>query len=226
MSDNDDMTDLGNLVALVVHDLRNPVATVSANLSFVREVGVGDDPDVGEALEDVDTALTDLMRGLEQLGWIGRWLASQPAVDVGRGDLASSIQMAVKRSKVDATVETPDEKIWVTGGGNALARALELLLLNCHLHASPGSVVVRCATAGREAVVEVEDDGKAVADDLREHVFTVAGQNELKGRADGRYSRVAGLLALRAIAEAMGATLELDGEDGRAIFRLRLQRQE
>src|SRR5690242_3411124 len=53
---------LGDVFALVVHDLRNPTATISANLAFVREV-LGSTPDemssvdVQEALDDAAIAL-------------------------------------------------------------------------------------------------------------------------------------------------------------------------
>jgi signal transduction histidine kinase len=44
---------IGEMIALVVHDLRNPVATISANLSFIRDVAGVEDPD---AIEEIGRA--------------------------------------------------------------------------------------------------------------------------------------------------------------------------
>jgi hypothetical protein len=62
------------LFGLIVHDLRNPAATLSANLGFVRD-GMGDptlpQSELQEAIADSEQALGDLMRGLDQLGLDG-----------------------------------------------------------------------------------------------------------------------------------------------------------
>lgn len=212
--------EIGDLLALVVHDLRNPVATISANVSFVREVGGMEDTDVSEALDDVEIALADLTRGLEQLGWVGRWISGKPAIEGSTGDARISVEQAVRKVGGDVRVELPEVAVPVGGAGAPLARLVELLVRNAQQHAR-SAVVVRLT---EDATIEVQDEGRAVGDDLREQVFTLAGQQEIKSRADGRYSRVVGLLAASAIAEGMGARLEADGEDGAAVFRIRLSR--
>jgi signal transduction histidine kinase len=221
VSDDDLERDVGDLFALVVHDLRNPVATISANVSFVREVDSGDDPDVKEALEDVEVALNDLMRGIEQIGWIGRWMAGEAAIEAATGEVRASVQQALGRLGREVTVDLPDAPLQVKGGGTPLARIIEILLVNAAVHA-PGPVTVRGRRVGAEVWVETEDSGRALAGDLREAAMTLPGQQQLKGRADGRYSRVAGLFAIRALAEGIGARFEAAGTDGAAIFRVRL----
>lgn len=223
MSDEEQLrASLGELLALVVHDLRNPVATISANVSFVKEVGPGDDEDAIEALDDIETALGDLMRGLEQLGWVGRWIAGQPAVEGTPGDARSSVESAARKVGADVTLDLPSESVQVNAAGGALSRLTELLLRNALAHAHPSTVRATVRAEGGEAIVEIRDAGRAVGADLRPKVFTLDGQQVLKGRSDGRYSRVVGLLAARAIADGMGATLEATGEDGVATFRVRL----
>jgi C4-dicarboxylate-specific signal transduction histidine kinase len=77
--------------------------------------------------------------------------------------------------------------------------------------------------AGEEIVVTVRDGGAAIADELREACFTLEGQQELKGRPDGRYGRVLGLFASRIYAESFGARMEAGGKDGAAELRVRLK---
>lgn len=218
---------MGRLLALVVHDLRNPVATLSANVSFVREVGTPADPDVVEALDDVELALAELMRGLDQLAWVGRWLASQPAMEGGEGDLRPPVRSGVQKATAPSTdplveLVLPTEPLNVRIGGGPLSRLVELLVRNALAHAKRAKVRVEARDGGDHAIVEVIDDGVAVGLDLRDAAFTMEGQHVLKGRIDGRYSRAVGLLAGRALADALGAALEADGSDGAAVFRVRL----
>jgi len=213
---------MGDLLALVVHDLRNPVATISANVSFVKEVGAGDDEDVIEALDDVETALGDLMRGLEQVGWVGRWIAGQASMEGAAGDLRSAVEAGVRRTHTSLSVTLPSEPIEVGRAGGALARVVELLVRNALANAAPETVHVIVRDGGAEGVVEVRDAGRAIGEELREAAFTLEGQQILKGRADGRYSRVVGLLAVRTLVDSLGASVEADGQDGDAVFRVRV----
>lgn len=222
MSDEDAPDGLPDLLALWVHDLRNPVASMSANLSFVRETIEVDDPDAREALEDVDAALSELMRGLDQLAWISRWLEGAGALEAVPGDARAAVQAALRRIDRPITCELPPEPLSVRAGGNALMRLVELLVRNALSFADPASIVVVASAAPPGVIVEVRDGGRALGEDLRERAFTFAGQQDIKGRADGRYSRVTGLVAARALAEALGAELTAGGVDGAAFFRVRL----
>jgi signal transduction histidine kinase len=217
---------ISELLALVVHDLRNPVATISANLSFVREVGgtAGDDPDVAEALADVDLATADLMRGLDHLSWIGRWMGGERALEGPPGDVRAAIESALKKLPGTITKELGDVALDVPVAGVPLARLIELLVRNSLAHADASTVRVRARSGEGAVIVEIEDAGRAIAPELRASAFTIDGQQAIKSRLDGRYSRSVGLLAARALADAIGARLEADGADGAAIFRLTFSR--
>ncbi|MEM9194386.1 MAG: ATP-binding protein [Myxococcota bacterium] len=214
---------LGELLGMVVHDLRNPTATVGANVSYVKDV-VGDrDDDLREALEDVEIALSDLMRGLEQLSWIGRWLGDKPATQSSDGDVAVTLRsLKAPSAEIDLVVEAPEESLRAKGGGVGLGKLLMVLLANSVQHARGGKVTVNGRRAGDQIVIDIVDGGAAVAESLREDAFTLEGQDKLKGRADGRYSRVAGLFSARLVADAIGATVEAGGSDGAALFRVSL----
>ncbi len=222
MSDRPTHEEIAELLALMIHDLRNPAATVSANLSFIRESVREADVDALEALEDVETAMGDLARGLEQLSWIGRWLGGERALEAGPGDARASVQAAVHRIGRAVAVAVPDEPVEVAAGGNALSRLVELLVRNALAFADARTVLVVLAKDGEHVVVEVRDGGRAISDELSTQAFTLAGQSVIKGRADGRYSRAAGLLAARVLAEGLGAELDAGGADGAAFFRARL----
>jgi signal transduction histidine kinase len=108
-------------------------------------------------------------------------------------------------------------------GGGAVGPIVRALVDNSRAHARSGPIYLRVSRDGDEVIVEVEDNGRAIARELREAAFTLPGQQLLKGRGDGRYGRFAALLACGIAVQSIGGRIEPDGEDGRAIFRLRLR---
>ena len=217
---------LGPAVGMIVHDLRNPAATLRANLSFVREVA--DDPSVAhselvEALEDAQQALSDVMRGLDQLSWIGRWMQGQSPATTNHEDIRESVRRGAQRVHSDRVeLKLPEEAI-PGRGGEALSRLVELLIVNSLAHGGPRPVRVSVSPEqDGSARIEVSDEGRALAQEFQESAWTLDGQHALKSRGDGRYSRVLGLFTARLLADAMQATLTAEGEDGRALFRVRV----
>ncbi len=219
--------DMGALLGLIAHDLRNPAATIGANLSFSREVGASaeDAAEIGEALADAQTALADLVRGLDHLFWIGRWIAGEPAVPTVDGDVRIAVASAAGKVDglvVDVAVDAGETGPLLAHGGGSSARLWELLLRNAYRHAATPRATVALARDGDAIVVEVCDDGPRVPAELREAVFSVEGQQAIKTRSDGRYSRAAGLLAAKALADGFDASIEACHDSGPAFVRVRL----
>jgi signal transduction histidine kinase len=225
---------LGTLLSLVIHDLRNPAATLSANVSFISDVfdtmhkGVlseEDTIDVREALLDSSIALNELMNGLEGFSWVARWASGKDIVEVEEGDLVAELHAIVQSEKqVKIELEVPIGPL-IIRGGNVVPKLLEILIANSKQHApySPIKLIAKIKDEDR-VEIEIRDQGPAIAEDLRDKVFTLDGQVLLKGRRNGRYSRVAGLFAAATLADAIGASLEASGEDGDAAFLLNLKR--
>ncbi len=217
---------LESLFGLIVHDLRNPAATMGANQSFVRDVA--DDPsvppqEVADALSDAQQALTDLMRGLDQLAWIGRWCNGNVAAPTAVVDLRTALENAKKRVKygsVEFVLPTEDVRV---RGGEALERLIELLVANGHQHAPGKLVTVRTGRDNGQVFVEVEDEGRPLAVEFHDSAFTLEGQIGLKGRADGRYSRVAGLFSAGVLAQALESRVVPLEQRGKNVFRVPLK---
>jgi K+-sensing histidine kinase KdpD len=222
MSDRE--RELGKLLSLIVHDLRNPTATIGANVAFVGEVLPQGDEDLVESISDVNQALQDLVRGMEQIVWLGRWLDRQPAANpIEDGDVREALKDLPRPGEgMKLRVDVPNERLFARGGAS-IAKVVDVMIANSVQHAQRGEIVVSATREGDEIIVTVQDGGRAVAKELRETCFTLEGQSALKGRSDGRYGRALGLFASRLYAESLGGRIEADGEDGAAIFRLRLR---
>jgi K+-sensing histidine kinase KdpD len=218
-----DASELGQALGLLVHDLRNPAATITANVDFLQEVGL-DDTDCEDALQDVKLAVGELRRGLDMMAWISRWLTGQVALEAANGDAGVFLERLERaETPVPVRMEIDASGQLYAQGAQVAVEVVDLLLHNTRSNASDARAVVRVYQDGTRVAIEVEDGGQALAPELRDTAFTLEGQRALKGRLDGRYSRFVGLFAAAVVLDGVGGTIEADGEDGAAIFRILLR---
>lgn len=216
MNEESDEKGTGALLELIIHDLKSPVTGLRANLGFVGTMA-GPSDEVLEAIADSEAALEQLLRGLENLRWIGRALGDRPAIAPSLGDLRDAVRRGVAASGVEGVaVELPPEPVERRLAGAPLETLVRLLVQSAARHG--GGVRVRLVD-GEE--IEVIDDGAAIPAELRSRAFTADGQAEIKSHPQGRYELAAGLFAMGLLAEAVGAVLEAGGHDGAAIYRVR-----
>jgi len=214
--------DLGPALGLIVHDLRNPAATISANVDFLQEVGLVDDDSI-EALQDLKLAVGELRRGLDLLAWISRWLTGQVPLEAANGDAGVFLRRLEKEdTPVPVEVEIEPGQLYAQGAQVAV-EVTDLLLHNTAANVADPRAKIRVYEERNRVVIEVKDAGKAIAPELRGVAFTLQGQKSLKGRTDGRYSRFIGLFAAAVVLDGVGGTIEADEEGGEAVFRIRLR---
>lgn len=215
--------EMGHVLGLLVHDLRNPAATITANVDFLQEVGLADTDSV-EALQDVKLAVGELRRGLDMLAWISRWLTGQVPLEAANGDVGVFLERLERTdTPVPVTVEITEGDQLYAQGAQVAVEVVDLLLHNTRANVADPRATIRVYQRGSHVVIEVEDSGEAIAPELRKMAFTLEGQKALKGRLDGRYSRFVGLFAAAVVLDGVGGTIEADGEQGAAIFRVFLR---
>jgi K+-sensing histidine kinase KdpD len=215
--------EMGGVLGLLVHDLRNPAATITANADFIQEVGLVDNDSI-EALQDVKLAVGELSRGLDMLAWISRWFTGDVPLEAANGDAGVFLERLERAdTPVPVTVEIPQGDQLYAQGAQVAVEVVDLLLHNTLANVPDPSATVRLYQQGGHVVIEVQDAGEAIAPELREMAFTLEGQQALKGRLDGRYSRFVGLFAAAVVLDGVGGSIEADGERGAAIFRVFLR---
>ncbi len=211
--------DLGRLLALIVHDLRSPLAAAITNAYVVEEEpGIGDD--AREALADLKLALAEAQRGLDQAMWIANALEGRAPADLARGELGPVIAAAIAASGVPASSRVAPGL--VVRGTALVGRVVQGLLVNARDHGRHGPVRVVAERREAEVVIEVHDEGPALAHDLRARAGTLEPPRALTARAGGRYGRYASLFACGVAVQAIGGRLTEGGRDGAAFFRLTL----
>ena len=215
--------EMGSVLGLLVHDLRNPAATITANVDFVQEVGLVDNDSI-EALQDVKLAVGELRRGLDMLAWISRWFTGDVPLEAANGDAGVFLERLERAdTPVPVSVEMAKGDQLYAQGAQVAVEVVDLLLHNTLANVPDPRATVRLYQQGGRVVIEVQDAGEAIAPELRDMAFTLEGQQALKGRLDGRYSRFVGLFAAAVVLDGVGGTIEADGEQGAAVFRVFLR---
>lgn len=205
--------DVGAMLRMVVHDVRNPIATLLANLEVLSSIDPND-PEVPEIVDDLRTATRELDDGMRGLGWLGRWLSGAAAVERASGDVVASI-----RAMVSVPVDAPHGPLHAKGGGSA--GQITAVLVACAMRYGRAAFV-RIEDRPEGVVVSVSDPGKPIAPDDREALFDLRGQLRLKEETRARYARFLGLPAIAAALSDLGGRVWVDEDEGRCRFTFML----
>ncbi|MFA1542795.1 sensor histidine kinase [Actinomadura monticuli] len=207
-------------VADVSHELRSPLTGLRAQLEVALEHPEDEDwPAVARAaLGDADR-LQGIVSDLLILAKLGAGVE----VERERVDLGELVRAEARRRVRRVPVEV-EAAVGVTARvtPHHLVRVLTNLLDNAERHAR-SRVWVTVEAEGREAVLEVRDDGSGIAPEDRERIFWRFHRLP-EGRARDAAGTGLGLTISRDIARAHGGTLVAADSDQGARFVLRIPR--
>ncbi len=219
------------LLALLAHDLRNPLSALHSNVGYLTAMLSGVDQDIVEALADARVSCDSLVTIIDNLELLGRVLGDVPAPGKTKLALAPVVEAVVQHHRslaqshgTSIELAAVDSGIQVESNREMLGRALGNLICNAIQYSPTGcAVIVKATTTAGACVVSVSDRGPAFDQSLGDLAFTAAGQAELKSASGGRYGRGLGLFAAQVAATAAGATVRARGirSEG-AVFELQL----
>jgi PAS domain S-box-containing protein len=204
-------------LAMLAHELRNPLAPISNGLHVLRLPA--SEPQLRErALDTMERQIRNLTRIVDDLLEVSRLTRGRVDLQVERLDLGRLAREAVEdrravfdRAGLAVEVRVPEVPAWVAGDVTRLTQVLDNLLDNAVKFTPPGGrVVVR---VGREepvgrAVLAVRDTGAGIDPELLPRLFDVFSQ------ADRSLDRARGGLGL-GLALVKGL-VELHGGEVRA----------
>ena len=166
-----------SLQSLLVHDLKNPLGTVVANLGFLDQLGaVRDNADAEEAIRDSLDAASRLQRMFLNLLDITRLETSSFPLQRKPTDVASLVREAADGNAASArtrgarvSIDVPGTPLIASLDAVAMRRILDNLLDNAFRHAK--NVVVSVRAEGANVVFQVEDDGPGIPEAVRAAIF-------------------------------------------------------
>lgn len=215
---------LGEVAAVMAHELNNPLAAIRMYDQMLRTELPSDSP----LLESVDViernAVTCSRVVRELLDYATGASPEIAAVDLHAllEDVTGFVRPLRNRAQVELEFDLAPDTIEVTGDEVQLRQIFVNLIVNAIQALPPGGRVrVRTRASADTALVEVEDDGPGIPSDLREVVFRPFYTTKARGEGTGL-----GLSTSRRIAEMHGGGLELaESSPGRTVFRVRLRRR-
>lgn len=218
---------LADLLALLAHDLRNPLAALLTNVNFVRSSVKDGGPDVDEALSDSALSCSILGFFIGNLDVLSRSLSDSPpprrptAARQAASEAALRLGPQAALLGVDVQIVPGPHAPRLLVDPNFFGRALDNLIANA-LQYSPqkGKVKIECSSRKDRGVVTVIDDGPSVPVDLRELTFLAEGQNTAKQRYEARYGRGLGLYCAAEAARISGAEVTMGERSGHSALEI------
>ncbi len=201
------LTALGEMSAVVAHELRNPLASLKGHAQLLCDQ-VTEPRALKKARRVLDEAvrLQELSTGLLEFVRSGR-------VDLVAVDVSALARQAADASGVQVDLDVDDAPgVWTLD--RARIRQVVINLLENARDAAPGEPVrMRVAEHGGALLITVQDRGPGIPADQRERVFAPFATTKTKGTG-------LGLAVARRIIELHGGTIACeDHPKGGAVFR-------
>jgi signal transduction histidine kinase/ActR/RegA family two-component response regulator len=215
-------------LAMLGHELRNPLAAISSAVQVLKRDGVREDL-ARNARGIVERQVEHLARLMDDLLDVSRVMAGKIVLDRRPMDLAEAARQAVGTLRAAGRLErhavsVRADAVWIDADRNRIEQIVTNLVMNAVKY-SPASSPIELAVAREagQAVLRVRDQGIGMEPELLPRVFElfVQGQRALD-RAQGGLG--IGLTLVRRLAELHdgGVTAQSDGPGRGSVFTVRL----
>lgn len=205
-----------DLLAIVGHELRNPLHALTLQLALARGSASGD------TLARIEKAQRMLAR------YVGRAtvlfeLMRAPEANVGTTPvptdlcallrtIADGLAAEAQFRGVELALQTPPEGLQALVDPQLVEQIVDNLLLNAFKHAAARRVVLGLRIeGGTQARIEVSDDGRGVTPGDRERIFDKRAVGQNPGDAAGSGL---GLWIVTRLAATLGGSVRLDDRPG------------
>jgi signal transduction histidine kinase len=218
-----------SFLAVLAHELRNPVAALSGGLHLLgKDVSPERAQDIRARM---DRMLTHLSHLVDDLLDVSRVNQGKIVLKTERIQLRQVLQSAIEASQhyVDAAghrfvTQIPDEPIWLDADHTRLAQVVANLLNNAAKYTPSGGTISLSATSGGGmAEIKVTDTGVGIPAEMQAGIFEIFAQVEDHlTKAQGGLG--IGLALVRQLVALHGGTITVEsaGQDMGSTFSVRV----
>jgi PAS domain S-box-containing protein len=219
-----------HFLAVLAHELRNPLAPIRNTLSLMRS------PDLAaeqreRALVMAERQMSHLTRLLDDLLDVTRITTGRVELKLERVDLGVLVRQAVdfarphvESRRHELVTRIPAEPIWIVADAVRISQVVSNLLTNAAKYTDPGGrVELTVEREGDSAWVRVADNGIGFTAAMKERLFLLFEQeDDVSARAAGGLG--IGLALVREFVERHGGSVEAasPGRGRGSVFSARL----
>jgi len=217
-------------LAMLAHELRNPLAPISNAVQIMRLEGPKG-PNFQWSIEVIEDQIKHMTRMIDDLLDVSRITRGKVDLQKQPIELAQVVELAVEASRPliedyghELTVTLPDQPILLEVDPPRLAQVLSNLLNNAAKYTPEGGKIALTAEqSDREVIVRVRDNGIGIPADLLPRVFDLFVQAD-QALSRSRGGMGIGLTLVRSLVELHGGdvTAQSDGPDQGSEFVVRL----
>ncbi len=217
-------------LAMLAHELRNPLAPIRNALNVLR-LSMPQDGIVGRSQSIIDRQVQQLTRIVDDLLDVSRLTQGKIRLERTVVELGLVLERALETARTVISerghaldVQLPSVPVHVDGDPVRLAQVFANLLNNAAKYTPEGgSIRVTATLDGATVHVRVQDDGEGIGPDVLPHVFDLFAQgNRSLARSEGGLG--IGLTVVRSLLEKHGGSVEArsDGPGLGSEFVVRL----
>jgi PAS domain S-box-containing protein len=221
-------------LAMLGHELRNPLAPIRNAAHLLREIA-RDDPRLHRIREMLDRQVTHMARLIDDLLDVSRVSRGKIRLQLEPIDLVRLVAAVVDdfrntfaEGELALTVNLPGEPLWIVADSIRMAQAVANLLHNASKFTDAGgSILVDvCRAEGEKlghALVTIRDTGIGIAPEMLKRIFEPFAQAE--DQLDrGRGGLGLGLALVRGLLELQGGTISVasEGRGRGSVFTMRI----
>ena len=215
-------------LAMLGHELRNPLAPISTALHLMRLRGV---TVIERERVVIERQVAHLIRLVDDLLDVSRITRGKVELQRKRVEIAEAVAKAVEMASPmleqrqhHLALEVPPRGLSVDGDLTRLAQVLANLLTNAAKYTEPGGhIAVAARREGEQVVLTVTDDGMGITAEILPHIFELFMQErQALDRSSGGLGL--GLAIVRSLVTMHGGTVDAHSEGrGRgSVFTVRL----
>jgi len=201
-------------LAMLGHELRNPLAPIRNALQVMRVLGLADSQ-LQWARDVIDRQVRQLARLVDDLLDVSRISRGKIPLKLAAVELTEIIERAVESSRPvlearrhELAVVLPRDKVWLEADATRLAQVLANLLNNAGKYTEQGGQIrLMAERQGEEVVVRVSDNGMGIAPHMLPRVFDLFAQaDHTLDRSEGGLG--IGLTLVKCLVKLHGGSVE------------------
>jgi PAS domain S-box-containing protein len=173
-------------LAMLSHELRNPIAPMRNALYLIKAMGGATSADMAELQQMMERQMQQLVRLVDDLLDVSRIIRGKIDLRKERIDLLQAVLRASETAKpvIDANghvldLSLPEGPLWMMGDMVRLAQIIANLITNAAKYTHrPSRIELEVRREGAEACIAVRDQGEGIAQELLPRIFDLFVQGD------------------------------------------------